>query len=495
MVGRLFDASGRPPLFSPFIDIEEDVARVKSAIPVGTQFSPDLIDLPEFLTAICRSSGDKKAMEAAIWKPPVRVATKRGNPTRRVSSLPLESAKQYGLLEGDDYTATDLARRLSGLSGQQVYDEFARHVLLNRGGLRVVEAAQQMALDEPESGVSITGDSLAAYLTDQGFTVIVHNTAINSLRLWLARAGVFGPSDWKVNPDAKARLVGLSDTEIAALVGLSEEQREFALALCRIHPDGPYQAATVRDNAERSLGRRLDRSSLPLLMEPLKTAGFIDYSSGGTRGGKSAEVWLLPKFHAEILEPFLRDATGQLDSALTEYYKRDLTQIYADLDSPDTYVKGLALEAYAIQIMRRLGLRFVRWRERAKDHTGQAEVDAILSGEQFGTPTRWQVQCKNTPSGQVRLDAVAKEVGLLPLTKATHILILANCPFSRDARVFASEVMRHAPVAIFLLDRDDFEAIRSTKGGALARILLEKSREIAALKRPGLDWLTGSRSS
>ena len=351
-----------------------------------------------------------------------------------------------------------------------------------------------MALDEPESGVPITGDSLAAYLTDQGFTVIVHNTAINSLRLWLARAGVFGPSDWKVNPDAKARLVGLSDTEIAALVGLTEEQKEFALALCRIHPEGPYPAATVRDSAERSLGHRLARDSLPKLMQPLKESGFIDFSSGGTRGGKSAKVWLTPKFHSEILEPFLAAATAQLDTALTAYYKQDLTQIYADLDSRDTYAKGLALEAYAIQIMRRLGLRFVRWREQAKEHTGRAEVDAIFSGEQLGTPTRWQVQCKNTPSSEVRLDAVAKEVGLLPLTKATHILMLANCPFSRDSQTYATEVMRHSPVAIFLLGRADFDAIRLTKGGALAGILREKSREIAALKRPGLDWLSGSRS-
>lgn len=461
---------------------------------MGTQFSPALIDLPAFLHAVCAHSGDKEGMRSAIWKPPVRISPKEGAPTRRVANLPLESAKQYGLLEGDDYTATDLARRLSTLSGQRLFEEFARHILLNRGGLRVVEAAQQMALDEPESRVSITGDSLAAYLTDQGFTVIVHNTAINSLRLWLAKAGIFGPDDWKVSPEVKARLVGLSDTEIAALVGLSDEQREFALALCRINPDGPYSAATVRDNAERSLGRRLDRSSLPMLMEPLRAAGFVDFSSGGTRGGKSAKVWLTPKFHSEILEPFLRDATAQLDSALTAYYKQDLSQIYRDLDSQDTHVKGLALEAYTIQIMRRLGLRFVRWRERAREHTGQAEVDAILSGEQFGTPTRWQIQCKNTPGGQVRLDAVAKEVGLLPLTKATHILMLANCSFSRDARIFASEVMRHSPVAIFLLDRSDFDAIRSTKGGALARILLEKSREIAALKRPGLDWLSGSRS-
>jgi hypothetical protein len=224
-------------------------------------------------------------------------------------------------------------------------------------------------------------------------------------------------------------------------------------------------------------------------MEPLKAAGLVDYQSGGTSGGKSARVWVTPKFHAEVLGPFLEHATKQLDAVLTDYYRRDFGEIHRDLESTNTFVKGRALEAYAIQVMRRLGLRFVAWRERARDHTGGAEVDVVMAGVLAGTPTRWQVQCKNTPRSQVRLGDVAKEVGLLPLTKATHILILANCLFSDDAKIYAREIMRHSPATIFLLDQKDFAEIRSTSGGALARILAAKSEEIASLKRYGLDWL------
>lgn len=345
-----------------------------------------------------------------------------------------------------------------------------------------------MALDEPETGVAVTGDSLAAYLTDQGFTVIVHNTAINTLRLWLAKAGVFGPTDWKVSPQAKERLLGLSDDEIGALVDLNDEQRAFLIALCRNPPQGRVLASQVRENAERILGRRTQRSSLPKLMDPLKAAGLVDYQSGGTSGGKSARVWVKSKFQSEILGPFLEQATRQLDPVLTKYYRQDFGQIHRDLKSTDKFVKGKALEAYAIQIMRRLGLRFVKWRERAKD-TGGAEVDVVMTGVLAGTPTRWQVQCKNTPKSQVRLGDVAKEVGLLPLTKATHILFLANCLYTKDAMNYAREVMRHSAVTIFLLDKPDFEAIERTSGGALARILDAKSHEIASLKRHGLDWL------
>lgn len=468
------------------------VPKIESAIPVGTQFSPDLLNIEAFIGAILAHSGDKPGLVNAIWRSPVRTAPVRTSPTFRRASLPLEAAIQYGLLD-DSYRATELARELSNLRGQPLFDAFARHILLRLGGLRVVEGAQQMALDEPQTGVSITGDTLAAYLTDQGFRVTVHNTAINSLRLWLSKAGVFPEKGWEVDVTAKERLIGLSDAGITAVLGLGDDEQALLLALCRLRPKGEYPAATVRENAERELGRRLERGSLPKLLDPLKSAGFIDYRAGGTRSGKSAVVWTLPKFDADVLEPFLKGATKQLDSALTAHFARDWTEIHKDLDSKDTFVKGQALEAYAIQIMRRLGLRFVSWRVHARDKTGQAEVDAVLSGVTGGNPTRWQIQCKNTPSGQVDLGDVAKEVGLLPITKATHILLLANCTISRDARIFASEVMRNSPVTIYLLDRKDFEAIRRSSGGALASILTAKAHAAAALPRHGLDWLGGAR--
>ncbi|MEM0134332.1 MAG: restriction endonuclease [Thermoplasmatales archaeon] len=429
-------------------------------------------------------------MERAIWAPPVRIFTVKKPPTRRLSSLPLEAARQYGLLD-EKWDATDLTIFLDSLDNQPLYEAFARHILINCGGLRVVEGAEQMTMDEPRTHVPITGDTLAAYLSDQGFRVTVHNTAINTMRLWLEKAGIFGSDaeKWKVNPQVKERLLGISNGEISALVNLSEEEKAFVIALCRINPQAPYPAATVREVAETIIGHRMDRSSLPKLMQPIKDAGFIDFDSRGTASGKSAWVWTTTRFKSDILEPILTKAVEQLDAVLTDYYKRDFDQIYRDLDSEDTFVKGQALEAFTIQIMRMLGLRFIQWRLRAKDQTGGAEVDAVLGGVLSTTPSRWQIQCKNTPSGQVHLNEVAKEVGLLPLTKATQILIIANCRFSKDAVTYAREVMKHTSVSIFLLDRDDFAEIRKTSGGALARILALKAHDIAALERLGLEWV------
>ena len=119
----------------------------ESRIPVGTQFSPDLIDLPAFVRMASTHSGDVDALRQAVIQPPVRVKPYGRPPTRRMQGLPLEAAVQYGLLEEGTYTATPLAREMAELDEPDIYVVFARHILLNLGGLRLVEAAQEMELD------------------------------------------------------------------------------------------------------------------------------------------------------------------------------------------------------------------------------------------------------------------------------------------------------------------------------------------------------------
>ena len=450
------------------------MARPESAIPVGTQFSPALIDLPGFVAAILANAGNKAALEDAVWKAGVRLKAKQQPPTRRNRSLPVEAAVQYGLLD-EKYQPTDLTRRLAPLPRKQMIDEFARHILLRCGGLRVVEGAQQMVIE----GRKITGDTLAQYLSDQGFKVIVHNTAVNSLRMWLAEAGVFGDGgEWRVSEARKAELLGLSDDQIAALVGLNEEQRAFVLALCRIDPQGDIPAASIRQAAIPILGRSFGQESLPKsVLEPLKQAGLIEYRTGGTAGGKSAVLRTMPRFRAEVLEPFVTETVKSMDAALTAYFKKRPGDIYQELDSGDTFKKGQALEAFAIYVMRLLGLRFAQWRKRSADTTGRAEIDAVMTATSGLVPTVWQVQCKNTPAGNVDLEDVAKEVGLVPLTRATHILVLANCKITADARTYAAQVMRQSSTVIYLLDSSDFAKIR--KDPAHLSVVIREQADLA----------------
>ncbi len=394
--------------------------------------------------------------------------------------MPLEAAAQYGLLTKGKWEATDLARELSTLEPPELYDRFARHILLERGGLRILEGIEQMKLD----GIGVTGDSLARFLTDQGFRVIEHNTAINTLRMWLAEAGIF-PKErsraWEINAEARQRVLGLDEAAVARLAGLNDGQRAFVEALCVVRPEGWTPAAEIRDWAEVCGGVRIGRGSLPKeVLIALRNAGIIDFRTRGTGGGKTSELRTTEHFDREVLDPFVRKTVADLDPTLTAYYRKRPEDIFAELKSRDPHTKGIALEAFAIYVMRILGLRFVGWRKRAN-----AEVDALLEGVLGPLATRWQVQCKNTPTGRVRLDDVAKEVGLLPITRATHILFVANCRFSQDAREYTREVMRKTSVGIYLLDKDDFRELQASPG-SIATVLRSQAQRMLPEFRPAI---------
>jgi hypothetical protein len=91
------------------------------------------------------------------------------------------------------------------------------------------------------------------------------------------------------------------------------------------------------------------------------------------------------------------------------------------------------------------------------------------------------------PSGRVNLEDVAKEVGLVPLTNATHVMIITTGEFTGDAQTYATEIMRASPLTVFLLGRDDFGKIRKSPG-VLAAILKAKARQLAEIKRRSTMW-------
>jgi len=459
----------------------------KSEIPVGTQFSPNLINLPEFLKAIVQHSGDKKAMQKAIFQAPIHRTRTSVPSSTRTTSLPLEAAVQYGLLSPHTYQATDLARQLALLQDKDIYERFAKHILLNLNGLRILEAIQQMQSDLTAglSATEVTGDTLARYLSENGLAVTEHNTAINTIRLWMAKAGIFKDvgsrsSAWDIDEDKRREILSITDETLVALDTLDESQRAFLRALCKINPTGWVKASEIRDLAESTDESKVtfSRASLPKqILEPLKVAGLITWRSGGTKGGKAAELQTTNKFRAEALEPFLQRATASLDPVVTRYYKMRPEDIYAALDSTDTYQKGEALEAFAIHIMRILGLRLIAWRKRAKDATGRAEIDVLMGGVIGGIATMWQVQCKNMPSSRVDLEDIAKEVGITSITKATHVLFVTNGNYTKDARDFAIKAMSSSSLSIYLLDGLDF-AIMRVSPASLAQVIAGQSRKI-----------------
>ena len=337
----------------------------QSRIPVGTGFSPQLIDLPSFVKAVIEHDGDGAALTQAVNAAPVWIGA-ASRDTRRTLRHPVEAGVAYGLIERTTHKPTALAVSLSQMNREEMMTAFARHILMKKGGLRVVQAAEQMRIE----GLTITGDSLARHLSASGFFVAEHNTAINTLRLWLAQAGLFSTSrgrEWDVDSEAKQRLVKMTDHQIDALLDFNEHQVAFALALCRENPSGWVKASDIRDLAENTMSLRLGRASLPNdILASLRDANLIEFETGaGTRQGKSARIRVTETFMSDVLESFLEHALKDLDPATAKYFRERPEDIHSALDSPDKNIKGKALEAFAVHLMRLLGLRFVGWRRRA----------------------------------------------------------------------------------------------------------------------------------
>jgi hypothetical protein len=162
------------------------------------------------------------------------------------------------------------------------------------------------------------------------------------------------------------------------------------------------------------------------------------------------------------------------------------SDIFASLASSDTYKKGEALEAYAIHLMRLLGLRLVEWRKRARDSTGRAEVDALMAGVLGGIVTTWQVQCKNTTAA-VDVEDIAKEVGVIALTRATHLLFATTSRFTRDARDFARRVTEETGLSLYLLDGQDLDKIKQD-GTELGYLILTQSQRMLSQRMTHLTW-------
>lgn len=91
------------------------------------------------------------------------------------------------------------------------------------------------------------------------------------------------------------------------------------------------------------------------VLYPLEAAGFITLERGTKAGGRGAKPFLVTateKFTNEILVPLLEQSEKLTNADLRPFLRKPLDEILAELDHKDKHVKGLALEALAIKIMR-----------------------------------------------------------------------------------------------------------------------------------------------
>lgn len=453
----------------------------KSEIPFGAQFSPNQVSLPELLQIIHNEAGNRSKITEAIRDR--FFANQSLTQRRKLADNTVLSLRAYGLLAEDAATPTGLARELLALAGKPdaLYEQFARHILLNLKGISVIETLEIMQ----SSGEKITLHTWRERLEQRGLHVPRAAVHLSSMRLWLAQAGIFAsvqgsPRLYEVNQKRLKEILGIGTDAIDILTQLNAGQRAFLRALVRIPDPDPFAANKVADMASALYAVEYNHKELPkAVLFPLRDLGYIQIEkSTSGRGAKPYLVSRTPRFHREISEPILSAAAEKSRLVPRELFDRPLSQILADLKSSDRHIKGQALELLAICLTRLIDLDFKGWRTRSAD-TGGAEVDVIVEGARL-IFSRWQIQAKNTEV--VRLDDIAKEVGLsLTFIYSNVVMVITTGNFTQDAYNYASHVMKTCNLNVILLNGHELEDI-SRDPTSIVAVLNSKAEQAMKVK-------------
>ena len=240
-------------------------------------------------------------------------------------------------------------------------------------------------------------------------------------------------------------------------MGLTPEQYYFLLALCNAASDEALLATEVRNLATASYNVVFDESAFASkVIKVLESKELIiaENTTGG-RGAKPYTVQLTEKTKREVVAPLLEQFKDQFGNALADAYCKTFSELKEEMDSENTYVKGLALEAFAIKVMKIIGLDFMKTRYR-DIQVGGAEVDVLFDSTRL-MYSRWQVQCKNTAT--VTIDMVAKEVGLSHMLKSNVIVMMTTGHLTADAKMYSRRIMEDINLCILMLEAEDITAI------------------------------------
>jgi site-specific DNA-methyltransferase (cytosine-N4-specific) len=229
--------------------------------------------------------------------------------------------------------------------------------------------------------------------------------------------------------------------------------------LANIVQTGPRLSNDIEKLATITYGIKFDEKNLPKqVLYPLKDAGYITLERGTRQTGRGAKPFYVSateKLQGDLIVPILNQLEQQVQSDLRPFLRKPLSEITREMASQDRHIRGLALEAMAIRMMRLIALDYVATRLRGKQ-TGGAEVDVIFESARL-VYSRWQVQCKNTK--MVSLDDIAKEVGLTHFLKSNVIVIMTTGRVGEEARTYSNKIMAESNLCIVIADGEDLRCI------------------------------------
>jgi site-specific DNA-methyltransferase (cytosine-N4-specific) len=333
-------------------------------------------------------------------------------------------------------------------------------------------------------GEQVTLEYIGEELNDLGFKIPPNSTYVSTMRSWLAKAGVFRENGYEINWDVVYDLLHMDAEAVDKLYGLTPEQKYFLLSMVSLNAEDFTPSNGIANHARSVYSVRVTTKNLVKdVLEPLEGQGWIESRKTTTgRGAKPHDVRLTEKGKNALLTPLI-SSLAQLTEFTSADLNRPFEDVVAELKDPDKHRRGIALELFAIWLIRLLGLRFSKWRLRSFQATGNAEVDVMAASDKI-VYNRWQIQCKNI-RGNVDVDTVAKEVGLTFLTRADVVMLVTTGGFTTAAVDYANQVTDNSRYYIILLDGNDIARIIGDRA-RIVDILNVKARRVFAKKELGI---------
>lgn len=371
---------------------------------------------------------------------------------------------QYGLVnkprnDNTHVSLTDLGKSLAEKAEQgkydELYSEFARHILLNLRGLDVVACVQDIVV----SGRKPTKALLVKELKDRGVYHPPNGTHANGMRQWFEQAGLVSENSWVPHEERLQELLGANLETLEIYAGLTQEQRDFAKAFARLNVKEARSNEVAR-YATSLFGTEFPEGRLPqsVLFAP-RDAGLIEAEKTTTgQGAKPYIVRPTDKLKNEFIEPMLSAIENSAGVQYRKLIRMNYSDVLSGLSSKSKHEKGLALEVLAFYLARLLGLEFVQWRLRS-NKTGGGEVDVVMEGTRL-IFSRWQIVCK--VKNRITVDDLAIELGLAVGLKPNVILLLTTGHLTKKAQDFVRATRHSTNVLVLVLSQEDIGFLRNS---------------------------------
>jgi hypothetical protein len=336
-------------------------------------------------------------------------------------------------------------------------DILVRHVLLNRGGwafcyvLAVLPGADRQEI----------WDYYREHFDPDIPDHLVNISQFNNFLIW---AGISNKS-YRFDARSFERVTDISVSMLGTFGGLPRLSRLAFLALADLDPKVAGTACptqNLRTRVEATTGQYISPHRLQSVLDPLLDAKFVTYghAGGGPRArGKKGTVALRRTKAVKAL--VTSEVRGQLAGTSLEVevagiLTTNVGELLSKLDDASKDAKGRALEALAVAICWRIGLRNIIIRDRGTSPGVEIDVTAERHLPDVGIIS---VQCKNH-ANPVGSPILMKELGIASLIGANSVLIFARNGFQpsavADARDHAGRFGRN----VVLVDGDDLEALR-----------------------------------